>query len=70
VMILHAGTSGALDDLDTKLVLDFERELLAYMSDVHPEVGESLRTTKVMSDETKATLDAAVTKIKAQVAAK
>ena len=70
VMILHAGTSGALDTLDTKLVLEFERELLAYMSDVHPEVGESLRTTKVMSDEAKATLDAAVTKIKAQVAAK
>ena len=39
------------------------------MSDVHPEVGESLRSTLVMSDESKATLEAAITKVKGQVAA-
>jgi len=68
-MVLHAGTSGALDDLDTKLVLDFEREFLAYMADVHPEVGEAMRETKQLSDENKAVIDAAIEKIKGQVSA-
>ena len=68
-MVLHAGTSGGLDDLDTKLVRTFEREFLAYMGDVHPEVAEAMRETKVLADEHKATIDAAVVKIKAQVAA-
>ena len=68
-MVLHAGTSGALDDLATEKVLDFERELIAYMADVHPEVGEAMRETKQLSDEHKATLDAAIDKVKGQVAA-
>ncbi|MDF1800998.1 MAG: F0F1 ATP synthase subunit alpha, partial [Planctomycetota bacterium] len=68
-MVLHAGTSGALDDLPTVKVLDFERELIAYMADVHPEVGEVMRNTKQLSDEHKATLDAAIAKVKGQVAA-
>jgi len=67
--VLHAGTSGMLDDLATDKVLDFERELLAYMTDVHPEVGEELREKKVMSDEIKSTLEAGIEKVKAQVAA-
>ncbi len=68
-MILYAGTSGGLDDLDTALVLPFEKEFLAYMSDVHSEVGEAMRETLKLSDDHKAILDAAITKVKGQVRA-
>ncbi|MDG2144553.1 MAG: F0F1 ATP synthase subunit alpha, partial [Planctomycetota bacterium] len=68
-MVLYAGTSGGLDDLDTDKVLDFEREFLAYMGDVHAEVGQAMRETQKLSDDHKSVLDAAITKVKGQISA-
>jgi len=60
VMIIYAGTSGSIDEVPVKQVLDFEKAFLQHMADSHPEVAEELRTTKKMSDDAKAKLDQAI----------
>jgi F-type H+-transporting ATPase subunit alpha len=68
VMIIYAGTSGGLDDLSAKKVLDFERGFLAHMRDNHPEVAQAIVKDKAVSDASKAVLDQAVKTVKAQLA--
>ena len=68
VMIIYAGTSGGLDDLPAKKVVDFERAFLAYMEDNHPEVDERIRAAeKDIPDEVKTILDEAIAVVKGQV---
>src|SRR5213595_3122055 len=43
VMVIYAGTSGALDDLPTAQVKAFEKEFLAFMTAKHPGVAEKIR---------------------------
>ncbi len=64
VVIIYAGTSGALDDLPVKSVLAFEQAFLEYIGDSHPEVLEELRTKRTLSDAAKKTLDAAIQVVK------
>jgi F-type H+/Na+-transporting ATPase subunit alpha len=66
VMIIYAGTSGGLDDLDAKKVQAFEKEFLQHMADSHPEVAEGIHETLKVSDQAKATMDQAVAAVKAQ----
>jgi F-type H+-transporting ATPase subunit alpha len=70
VIILYAGTTGALDDLPVKQVGEFERALIEYVTDSHPEVAEQIISAKKdIPDETKAVLDGAITAVKAQIQA-
>ena len=66
IMIIYAGTSGGLDDVETARVQDFEKAFLQHMADSHPEVGEGIRTSKKLSDEAKTVLDQAIAAVKAQ----
>ncbi|MAG63358.1 F0F1 ATP synthase subunit alpha [Candidatus Woesearchaeota archaeon] len=70
VVILYAGSTGALDDLAVNQVGEFERALIEYVNDSHPEVAEQITTAKKgIPDETKAVLDGAITAVKAQIQA-
>jgi F-type H+-transporting ATPase subunit alpha len=70
VVILYAGSTGALDDLAVKQLAEFERALIEYVNDSHPEVAEQILTAKKdIPDETKAVLDGAIAAVKAQIQA-
>ena len=67
VMILYAGTSGALDDVPTKHIKEFEKAFLAHMSDSAPEVRDMIRSAKkAIPDEAKALLDKGIAAVKPQ----
>ena len=66
IMIIYAGTSGALDDFPTAKVQEFEKAFLEHMRDNHPEVGAGILETKVVSDEAKATIGAEIAVVKLQ----
>ncbi len=69
VMIIYAGTSGALDDLPVSKVAEFEQQFIAYMHDTHPDAAQQIREAKKdIPAEVKALLDAAATAVKAQIA--
>jgi len=60
VMILFAATNGYCDDIPVVDITKFEKEFLAYMAANAPEIGDSIRTEKKITDETKAALVKAV----------
>jgi F-type H+-transporting ATPase subunit alpha len=60
VMIIFAGTSGALDDVPAGSVKAFEDGFHAFMSEKHPDVGEKIRTSKKFDDETAKRLSTAL----------
>ncbi len=66
VMICYAGTKGALDDLPAAAIRGFERELLAFMTKVYPEVEHEIGKTKTISDPLAQRLDEAIAKVKTQ----
>jgi F-type H+-transporting ATPase subunit alpha len=66
ILIIYAGTSGALDDLETGKVLEFEKAFLQHMADSHPEIGDSIRTTREFTDENKTVVDQAIQAVLAQ----
>jgi F-type H+-transporting ATPase subunit alpha len=69
IMIIHAGTSGGLDDFPTRRVQEFEKAFLRTMKDSFPEVATEIRTTKSVSDKAKAALDKAIAAVKAELLA-
>jgi F-type H+-transporting ATPase subunit alpha len=68
IMIIYAGTSGGLDDLPAKKVLDFEKAFLAHMRDNHPEIAANVVKDKQVTKESAAVLDQAIKTVKAQLA--
>lgn len=60
VAIIYAATSGALDDVEVKHVRQWERDFLAYVEAQHAGVYEGIRTKRVLDDDLKAKLNAAV----------
>ncbi len=60
VMIIYAVTNGFLDDVAVPHIREWEKGFHAYMSAAHPQVGEKLRTLKVLSRELEADLKAAI----------
>ncbi|MCK6446358.1 MAG: F0F1 ATP synthase subunit alpha [Planctomycetes bacterium] len=66
IMVIYAGTSGALDDFPTKKLGEFEKAYLSYVADTCPEVGKEILDTKNLSDAGKAKLDAAIAAVKKQ----
>ena len=70
VMIIFAGTSGALDSLPATDVREFESLFIAYMHDTHPEAAEAIRSAKKdIPADVKAQLTAAADVIKKQMGA-
>jgi F-type H+-transporting ATPase subunit alpha len=60
VMAIFAGTNGFLDTLPVDAVLRYRDEFLAFMESVRPEIGVKIAAEKVISDDTKVTLVAAL----------
>ena len=60
VMILFAATNGYCDDVPVVDITKFEKEFLAYMAANAPEIGDSIRNEKKITDETKAALVKAI----------
>ena len=60
VMILFAATNGYCDDVPVVDITKFEKEFLAYMAANAPEIGDSIRNEKKITDDTKAALVKAI----------
>src|SRR5690606_12094721 len=60
VVVIFAGVNGYLDKLPVNRVNAFEEGLLLFMREKYSGVLEAIRTTKEISDETRATLTEAV----------
>jgi len=56
VISIFAGSGGYLDDVAVEHVRKFETELLGFMDEKYPEVGETIRTTGALNDVMQATL--------------
>ncbi len=64
VVIIYAATRKYLLDIPTSEVTRFENELMGYISGKHPEIFESIRTEKVISEETEKILIKAIESFK------
>ncbi|MGM0217605.1 F0F1 ATP synthase subunit alpha [Enterococcus sp. AZ126] len=62
VVILYALTHGFLDSISVAKILDFESELFDYLDGKHPELFETIRTTKDLPKSED--LDAAINEFK------
>ncbi len=60
VTILYAATTGALDDIPTPRVREFESGLYRFLETERPAILEELGRTKALSDEIAAGLDEAI----------
>ena len=60
VMIIYAVTNGHLDDIPVNRIRDWERQFHEFMAARHPEIGQKLRTEKVLSKELEADLKKAI----------
>ncbi|MCL2882934.1 MAG: F0F1 ATP synthase subunit alpha [Coriobacteriia bacterium] len=67
VIAIFAGNEGFLDDVPISSVLRFRNELLQYIRAVRPEIAETIRNEKKLSDETIETLKAAIADFKPQI---
>jgi F-type H+-transporting ATPase subunit alpha len=60
VMVIAVGGEGLLDDIALEKVRKFEKDLLKYLSDQHPDIPKEINLSKNLDDNTrKALLDAA-----------
>src|SRR5512135_587340 len=60
VAILYAATKGALDDVPTPRVRDFEAQLYRYLETERPAILKDLADSKTLTDEIAAALDEAI----------
>ena len=60
VMAIFAGTHGYLDDVPVDRVSDFERALLRFLEQDHPELEREIIASSTVSDELEAKLRAAI----------
>ncbi|MFQ5340388.1 MAG: F0F1 ATP synthase subunit alpha [Anaerolineae bacterium] len=64
VMIIFAGTQGALDDVPPDQVHDWDEEFLRFVASTYPEVGQRIRETKELDSETEERLREAIAAFK------
>uniref|UniRef100_UPI003FF07947 F0F1 ATP synthase subunit alpha n=1 Tax=Roseburia sp. TaxID=2049040 RepID=UPI003FF07947 len=64
VMIIYAATKKYLMDIPVDKILSFEKELFDYIDTKYPEIPESIRTTKVMDEDTEKKLVTAIEECK------
>ncbi len=60
VMTIYAGTHGYIDDLDLDGIRAFERSLLRFMANEHPDVAGAITAEKALSEAIEAKLKAAL----------
>ncbi|MGN1156491.1 MAG: F0F1 ATP synthase subunit alpha [Agathobacter sp.] len=64
VMIIYAATQKYLLDIEVEDVLRFEKELFEYVDTKYPEIPETIRTQKVLDEETEKLLIKAIEECK------
>ena len=64
VIGIYAVTNGLADDVPINKIKDFEVGLLQFMRTVHPEIGQTISSEKVISDEIASALNAAIEEYK------
>jgi F-type H+-transporting ATPase subunit alpha len=64
IMIIFAVTNGHLDDVPVDQIRGWEQGFQDFMRAEHPEVGEEIKTRKVLGDDLAAKLRAAVAEYK------
>ena len=64
VMSLYAAAKGYIDDVPVHDVTRFEKELLAYLAANAPEIGDSIRNEKKITDANEAALKEAIADFK------
>ena len=69
VIILYAATRKHLLDIPTEKVLEFEEALFEYVGTKYPEIPESIKETRVLSDEAEQKLIQAIGECKAKFSA-
>jgi F-type H+-transporting ATPase subunit alpha len=69
VLVIFAGTNAWLDDLAVELCGPFETELYRFVENAHPEILNEIREKKVLSDDLKSAMHAAVKEFKARFVA-
>lgn len=67
VMIIYAGTQGNLDDVPLDRVEDWERQFHQFMASMYPEVGQRIRESKQLDEETEEMLVDAIQAFKQTV---
>ncbi len=60
VSIIYAGVNGYLDEIDVKLIKDWEKFFITRLNTEHKDLLASIKTEKVLTDEIKQKLDKAV----------
>jgi F-type H+-transporting ATPase subunit alpha len=70
VALVYAGTNGYLDNVALTDVRVFETELYKFIDARHPSLFKDIATKKILDDQTKGALDAAVKQFAADFAAK
>jgi F-type H+-transporting ATPase subunit alpha len=64
VLIISAGNFGLLDDMPVGNVTKFEAELYPFIEAKYPEILESIRTEKKVTDETNEKMEKAIGEFK------
>ncbi len=64
VIIIYAATKKYLLDVEVEKVQQFEKELFEFIDNKYPEIPESIKTEKVISDETEGKLKKAIEEFK------
>ena len=64
VLIVHAGTSGMIDDLPLDQIRAFEVGLYTWIDNAHPSILKDIREKRELSDELKKTINAALKEFK------
>ncbi|MGM9571708.1 MAG: F0F1 ATP synthase subunit alpha, partial [bacterium] len=67
VISIFAGINGFIDDLDTKNVKEFEKQLLSFIKAQYPEIPKEIISAGKMSDELIEKLKGAIEKFKNEV---
>src|SRR5882724_5128355 len=66
ILVIFAGTSGALDDLPVEQLRDFEKELYKYVDTTNPGILNAIMEKKVLDDALKAELSRVIKEAKQQ----
>jgi F-type H+/Na+-transporting ATPase subunit alpha len=66
ILIIFAGTSGALDDMPVDQVRDFEKDLYKYVDTTNPGLLNAIMEKKVLDDDLKAQMSKVIKEAKQQ----
>ncbi len=64
IIIIYTAINGHIDDVAMTDVAKFESDFIKFLRTNHPEIGKTIRETKVLSAETENALKAAIQEFK------